>query len=102
MKREEIRRCGVKKARWEEIEKDCVGREWVGSERGIGTGGLRGGKDRKEMHKQMLALGIDAISSVSQLMTNSMEKREEQKESSNSVSKSKRVKTEQLCERDKN
>lgn len=51
--------------------------------------GLRGGKDRKEMHKQMLALGIDAISSVSQLMTNSMEKREEQKESSNSVSKSK-------------
>lgn len=44
------------------------------------------------MHKQMLALGIDAISSVSQLMTNSMEKREEQKESSSGVSKSKREK----------
>lgn len=44
------------------------------------------------MHKQMLALGIDAISSVSQLMTNSMEKRGEQRESSNGVSKSKRGK----------
>lgn len=48
----------------------------------------------------MLALGIDAISSVSQLMTNSMEKREEQKESSNGVSKSKREKQEGLCEKD--
>lgn len=51
-----------------------------------------GGRERKKMHKQMLALGIDAISSVSQLMTNSTEKREEQKESSNGVSKSKREK----------
>lgn len=50
----------------------------------------RGVKERKKMHKQMLALGIDAISSVSQLMTNSMEKRGEQKERRNSVSKSKR------------
>lgn len=48
--------------------------------------------ERRKMHKQTLALGIDAISSVSQLMTNSMEKREEQKERSNSVSKSKREK----------
>lgn len=47
------------------------------------------GRERKKMHKQMLALGIDAISSVSQLMTNSMEEREEQKESSNGVSESK-------------
>lgn len=59
-----------------------------------------GKKERKKMHKQMLALGIDAISSVSQLMTNSMEKREEQKESSNGVSKSKREKQEGLCEKD--
>lgn len=44
------------------------------------------------MHKQILALGIDAISSVSQLMTNSTEKREEQKESSNGVSESRREK----------
>lgn len=41
------------------------------------------------MHKQMLAMGIDAISSVSQLMTYSMEKREKQKVSGNSVSESK-------------
>lgn len=41
------------------------------------------------MHKQMLALGIDAISSVSQLMTNSMEKSKEQK-TTDGVSKSKR------------
>lgn len=52
----------------------CVGREWVQSEGGSGEG-----RERKKMHKQMLALGIDAISSVSQLMTNSVEKREEQK-----------------------
>lgn len=32
------------------------------------------------MHKQMLALGIDAISSVSQLMTNSTEKRGAERE----------------------
>lgn len=51
-----------------------------------------GGRERQKMHKQMLALGIDAISSVSQLMTNSTEKRGEQKESSNGVSKSKREK----------
>lgn len=43
------------------------------------TDRAKGGSERKKMHKQMLALGIDAISSVSQLMTNSMEKREEQK-----------------------
>lgn len=61
--------------RWEEKEKDCVGRK-----SGCGARGLEVGGKRKEMHKQMLALGIDAISSVSQLMTNSMEKREEQKE----------------------
>lgn len=74
-------------------EKDC----WEGvKER------TRGGRERKKMHKQMLALGIDAISSVSQLMTNSMEKRGEQKESSNGVSKSKREKTEGLGERDWN
>lgn len=47
----------------------------------------------------MLALGIDAISSVRQLMTNSTGKREEQKQSSYNVSKSKRGKTEGLCER---
>ncbi len=56
-----------------------------------------GGRERRKMHKQMLALGIDAISSVSQLMTNSMEKRKEQKENRNGVSKSKR-KTEGLGE----
>lgn len=91
---------GEVKIRWEEKEKDCVGRERVG-----GEGGRErkrrlevGGKERKKMHKQMLALGIDAISSVSQLMTNSMEEREEQKESSNGVSKSKREKQKGLCE----
>lgn len=50
------------------------------------------GSERKKMRKQTLALGIDAISSVSQLMTNSIEKREEQKKRSNSVGKSKREK----------
>lgn len=35
--------------------------------------------EREKMHKQMLALGIDAISSVSQLMTNPIEEREEEK-----------------------
>lgn len=50
--------------------------------------GREGGK-RKKMHKQMLALGIDAISSVSQLMTNSIERREEQKDSTDGVSESK-------------
>lgn len=57
-----------------------------------------GGKGGK-MHKQMLALGIDAISSVSQLMTNSMEKREEQEESSNGVSKSRQKGKGGMCER---
>lgn len=52
----------------------------------------KGRGEKKKMHKQTLALGIDAISSVSQLMTNSTEKREEQKKRSNSVSKSKREK----------
>lgn len=42
----------------------------------------------------MLALGIDAISSVSQLMTNSMENREEQKGSTDGVSESKRERRE--------
>lgn len=37
-------------------------------------------KNKNKMHKQMLALGIDAISSVSQLMTNSMEKSETEKD----------------------
>lgn len=37
-------------------------------------------KKTNKMHKQMLALGIDAISSVSQLMTNSMEKSETEKD----------------------
>lgn len=60
------------------------------------------GRERRKMHKQMLALGIDAISSVSQLMTNSTEKIEEQRESSNGVSKSRRDKTEGLGERDEN
>lgn len=94
------------------MEKQSEGKEGkVGGERerlcwergGGGEGGrLQVGRKEgnKEMHKQMLALGIDAISSVSQLMTNSTEKREEQKESSNSVSKSKRGKTEGLCEGD--
>lgn len=50
------------------------------------------------MHKQMLALGIDAISSVSQLMTNSTEGRVEQKVRSDSVSKSKGGKTEGMRE----
>ena len=58
-----------------------------------------GGRERKKMHKQMLALGIDAISSVSQLMTNSVEKREEQKDSGNGARESER-KTEGLGERD--
>lgn len=55
--------------------KDCVGREWVGSMGGSERGLEVGGKERKKMHKQMLALGIDAISAVSQLMTNSMEEK---------------------------
>lgn len=65
----------VKKVRWEEKEKDCVRKEGVG----VKEGDCRW-EGKKEMHKQMLALGIDAISSVSQLMTNSTEKTEEKKE----------------------
>lgn len=69
------------------MEQEQDGRRWrrtvMGeSGRGASEGG-REGEDRrreggkeKKMHKQMLALGIDAISSVSQLMTNSMENRE--------------------------
>lgn len=53
-------------------------KDWEG-----GGGGTVGDRERKKMHKQILAMGIDAISSVSQLMTNSMEGREEQKERSN-------------------
>lgn len=52
-----------------------VGRQWVGSKGGRWRWG-----GKKEMHKQMLALGIDAISSVSQLMTNSTEKRGAERE----------------------
>lgn len=65
-----------KKKRWGGVgEKDGVGREWVGSE-----GGRWRWEGKKEMHKQMLALGIDAISSVSQLMTNSTEERGAERE----------------------
>lgn len=47
----------------------------------------RRGAKGEEMRKQMLALGIDAISSVSQLMTNSAEgKRVERRARSDSVS----------------
>lgn len=42
---------------------------WVGR----WVGGCRRGAKGEEMRKQMPALGIDAISSVSQLMTNSTE-----------------------------
>lgn len=80
-----------KEGRWSEIswaekKKDCW--ERVGGEQGSGvkeqTGGRGGGgvkrKKQNKMHKQMLALGIDAISSVSQLMTNSMEESETEKD----------------------
>lgn len=72
-----VRKVDEVRISWEEEKKDCW--ERVAGERGREwrTGG---GRERKKMHKQMLALGIDAISSVSQLMTNSMEKSEEQKE----------------------
>ncbi len=83
--------------RWEEKEKDCVGRVGGWGAREAVKDRTGGGRERRKMHKQMLALGIDAISSVSQLMTNSMEKRKEQKENRNGVSKSKR-KTEGLGE----
>lgn len=65
-------------------------------ERRGGSGGRREeegwGARGEEMRKQMPALGIDAISSVSQLMTNSAEgKRVERRARSDSVSeKSKR------------
>lgn len=77
---------------WRKVGKECkrMGGERE-KERGV-EDRTKSGSERKKMHKQTLALGIDAISSVSLLMTNSIEKREEQKERSKSVSKSKREK----------
>lgn len=59
--------------------------------KGVKARAEEGGKEKK-MHKQMLVLGIDAIKSVSQLMTNSIEKGGEQTGSSYGVSESNREK----------
>lgn len=50
-----------------------------GSSEGRSETRTGGGRERMKMHKQMLALGISVISSVTHVMTNSMENREEQK-----------------------
>lgn len=64
-----------------------TGEDGVEKRRGGGGGGTERERRGVEMRKQMPALGIDAISSVSQLMTNSAEgKRVERRARSDSVS----------------